>query len=151
MANNSCNLIYRNGTSLAGGPLAGARGCSVGVYPLEHQQGRLVPVLYGEGRCDETRALILSYIVGVLPFEQKPPILSSEEFKKRLEAAYQELGVLGLSHDDPKLDNFLLVDDRITLVDLESVADPGPDLEHVMSSYVLHVMDQYDSFLKRQA
>ncbi|KAH8663751.1 hypothetical protein BGZ61DRAFT_431711 [Ilyonectria robusta] len=118
---------------------------------LEYQQGRLVPVLYGEGRCDETRVLILSYIDGVRPFEQKPPVLRREDFKQRLEAAYQELGVLGLSHDDPKLDNFLIVDDRIALVDLESVADPGSDLEHVISSYVLHVMDQYDSFLKRQA
>lgn len=101
---------------------------------LEHQQGRLVPVFYGEGRCDNTRVLILSHVVGVLPFEQNPPVLRPEEFKKRLEATYQELGALGLSHDDPKLDNFLLVDDKITLLDLESVADPGPDLEHVISS-----------------
>lgn len=118
---------------------------------LEHQQGRLIPILYGPRRCDETRALNLSYVVGVRLFEQKPPVIRPEEFKTRLETAYQELGVLGFSHDDPKLDNFLLVDDRIVLVDLESVADPGPDLEHVISSYVLHVMDQYESFMKRQA
>ena len=32
-ANNSCNPIYPNGTSTAGDPLAGARGCSLGMYP----------------------------------------------------------------------------------------------------------------------
>ncbi|KAI1376433.1 FAD-binding domain-containing protein [Hypoxylon crocopeplum] len=32
-ANSSCNPIYPNGTSTAGDPLAGSRGCSMGRYP----------------------------------------------------------------------------------------------------------------------
>jgi len=33
-ANNSCNPISLNGTSLAGDPLAGAKGCTQGRYPV---------------------------------------------------------------------------------------------------------------------
>ncbi|KAM5368016.1 hypothetical protein ACJZ2D_009730 [Fusarium nematophilum] len=33
MANNSCNPIFDNGTSIAGDPLAGERGCNLGAYP----------------------------------------------------------------------------------------------------------------------
>ncbi|RMJ12262.1 hypothetical protein CDV36_008058, partial [Fusarium kuroshium] len=33
LANNSCNPIFENGTSVGGDPLAGERGCSLGVYP----------------------------------------------------------------------------------------------------------------------
>ncbi|EFY84435.1 FAD binding domain protein [Metarhizium acridum CQMa 102] len=32
-ANNSCDAVYPNGTSLGGDPLAGSRGCSLGRYP----------------------------------------------------------------------------------------------------------------------
>ncbi|KAF1815660.1 FAD-binding domain-containing protein [Eremomyces bilateralis CBS 781.70] len=32
-ANNSCNPIYSNGTSITGDPTAGERGCSIGKYP----------------------------------------------------------------------------------------------------------------------
>ncbi|KAG7416672.1 FAD-linked oxidoreductase ZEB1 [Fusarium oxysporum f. sp. raphani] len=32
-ANNSCNAIYSNGTSLTGDTLAGSRGCTIGRYP----------------------------------------------------------------------------------------------------------------------
>ena len=33
-ANNSCNPIYENGTSVAGGPTAGERGCTIGAHPV---------------------------------------------------------------------------------------------------------------------
>jgi hypothetical protein len=33
MANDSCNPIYPNGTSVTGDVHAGARGCSIGMYP----------------------------------------------------------------------------------------------------------------------
>jgi hypothetical protein len=33
-ANNSCNPIFPNGTSITGDPLAGARGCTIGEYPV---------------------------------------------------------------------------------------------------------------------
>lgn len=33
-ANNSCNPIYPNGTSLTGDPNAGKKGCTIGKYPV---------------------------------------------------------------------------------------------------------------------
>ncbi|KAF7915563.1 hypothetical protein EAE99_010076 [Botrytis elliptica] len=33
-ANNSCNPIYPNGTSISGNPNAGVNGCSIGAYPV---------------------------------------------------------------------------------------------------------------------
>ncbi|KAK7420623.1 hypothetical protein QQZ08_010315 [Neonectria magnoliae] len=91
---------------------------------LRPVQGHLIPICYGLAWCDGKRALVLSVVNGLLPFEQ--PLdspLDAAEFCHRLRVAYSELGTFGLMYGDPKLDNYLLVDDRIVIVDLESVEE----------------------------
>lgn len=119
---------------------------------LRPVQGHLVPICYGLAWCDGKRALVLSEIDGVLPFEQplESPV-DAAEFCRRLRVAYTELGTFGLMYGDPKLDNYLLVDDRIVLVDLESVEE-GEDgaIDRVIESNVEFARDRYRSYLKNR-
>ncbi|RSL69634.1 hypothetical protein CEP54_002153 [Fusarium duplospermum] len=62
---------------------------------LRPVQGHLVPICYGLAWCDGKRALVLSEIDGVLPFEQplESPV-DAAEFCRRLRVAYTELVVV---------------------------------------------------------
>ncbi|KPM42285.1 hypothetical protein AK830_g4282 [Neonectria ditissima] len=88
---------------------------------LQSLQGRVIPKFYGEAQFEGTRALILSEVVGIMPWEQRLPPLQADEFKELVEVAFQELNAFGLAYDDVKLDNMIIVQDRVVLVDLESV------------------------------
>lgn len=118
---------------------------------LKAVQGHLIPKCYGIAWCNGLRALVLSEVKGILPFEQ--PLdspLEVPEFCRRLQAAFDELGNFGLMHDDPKLDNFLLVDDRVVILDLESVEE-GKDekvIERVIDSNVDFARLRYKSWLE---
>ncbi|KPM34021.1 hypothetical protein AK830_g12550 [Neonectria ditissima] len=118
---------------------------------LRSVQGSLIPICYGLATCEGKRALILSEVNGVLPFEQ--PIdspLDAPEFCRRLKAAFEELGSFGLMYGDPKLDNYLLVDDRIVILDLESVEEGQEEgvVERVIDSSSEFAMDRYKGYLK---
>ncbi|EEU37975.1 uncharacterized protein NECHADRAFT_84330 [Fusarium vanettenii 77-13-4] len=120
---------------------------------LRSVQGHLIPICYGLAWCDGKRALLLSEVNGVLPFEQ--PLdspLDADEFCRRLRAAYGELGSFGLMYGDPKLDNYLLVDDRIVIVDLESAEEAEEEgaIERVVESNVEFARDRYRSYLKNR-
>lgn len=95
---------------------------------LQSLQGRVIPIFYGETECEGARALVLSEVTGIMPWEQKLPPLEARQFTELVETAFQELNALGLAYDDVKLDNLILVQDRVVLVDLESVYEPS--LEH---------------------
>lgn len=42
---------------------------------LQGLQGYVIPGLYGEAKFEGTRALVLSEVVGIIPWEQKLPPL----------------------------------------------------------------------------
>ncbi|RSL69357.1 hypothetical protein CEP53_002247 [Fusarium sp. AF-6] len=88
---------------------------------LKNLQGRMIPRLYGEARFEGTRALVLSEVHGIMPWEQELPPLKLEEFKALVEVVFRELNVLGLGYEDIPMGNFIIAKDRIVLVDLESV------------------------------
>ncbi|POR32468.1 hypothetical protein TPAR_07322 [Tolypocladium paradoxum] len=118
---------------------------------LRPAQGHLIPICYGLAWCDGKRALVLSEVNGVLPFEQ--PVdspLDTAEFCRRLEVAFGELGAFGLMYDDPKLDNYLLIDDRIVIIDLESVVEGEEEgaIERVIEANIEFARDRYRSYLK---
>ncbi|KAM0436600.1 hypothetical protein ACHAPT_002308 [Fusarium lateritium] len=120
---------------------------------LRLAQGHLIPICYGVVWCAGKRAMILSEVDGVLPFEQ--PLnspLDASEFSRRLRQAFTELGTFGLMYGDPKLDNYLLVDDRIVIVDLESVEEGIEDgaIERVIEADIEYAMDRYTSYLKER-
>ncbi|KAH6976634.1 hypothetical protein EDB80DRAFT_305601 [Ilyonectria destructans] len=115
---------------------------------LQILQGRVIPKFYGEAQFEGTRALILSEVVGIMPWEQKLPPLQADEFKELVEVAFQELNAFGLAYDDIKLDNMILVQDRVVLVDLESVYEvPLEHREYVFNSDRIQLMVVYKRYL----
>lgn len=116
---------------------------------LKSLQGSVIPRFYGDAICEGSPALILSEVVGVLPFQQKLPPLPREEFQKRVESALEELRKFGLSYDDVKLDNMLLVEKQLVFVDLESVSESSPeDSDALFESGVYNIMLGYDRYLR---
>lgn len=115
---------------------------------LQSLQGSMIPRFYGEAKFEGTRALILSEVVGIMPWEQKLPPLQCEEFKELVEAAFRKLNAFGLAYDDIKLDNMILVQNRVVLVDLESVYEPSPeDMEYCFYSDRCQLEVVYNRFL----
>ncbi|KAM0432312.1 hypothetical protein ACHAPT_004852 [Fusarium lateritium] len=115
---------------------------------LESLQGRVIPKLYGEAKYEGSRALVLSEVIGIMPWEQKLPPLQADEFEELVGATFRELNAFGLAYDDVKLDNVILVQDRVVLVDLESVNEPSPEhSEHVFNSDRIQLGVVYQRYL----
>ncbi|KAJ3469507.1 hypothetical protein MRS44_003572 [Fusarium solani] len=111
-------------------------------------QGSLIPKCFGETTVHGTRALILSEVDGVESCNQKFPCLEPPEFQRRIEEAFAELAKFGLAYGDLKLDNFLLVGDRVVIVDLESVWEDTPDeIEYANETHVEHLISMYERHL----
>lgn len=116
---------------------------------LQALQGQTIPWCFGDASCDGTRALVLSEIDGVVPFEQESSAIDADEFQRRLEAAFGELAAFGLVHGDPKLDNFLLVKDKIVVVDLESLEQDSPEnIEFFSDAKIEHLVERYEAYLE---
>ncbi|KAJ4178854.1 hypothetical protein NW755_012876 [Fusarium falciforme] len=101
----------------------------------EDLQGRTIPRFYGEAVVEGARAMVLSRIEGIYPFEQPIPPLPADDFMKLGEEALSEINAFGLSYDDIKLDNFLLVQGRIVIVDLESVYEPNVSMNQMLMTH----------------
>ncbi|RSL80167.1 hypothetical protein CEP52_017426 [Fusarium oligoseptatum] len=116
---------------------------------LHSLQGRTIPRFYGEAVFEGARAMVLSRIEGIYPFEQPLPPLPADDFMKLGEEALSEINAFGLSYDDVKLDNFLLVQGRIVIVDLESVYEPNVDDAQVLFECErIELRTLYDRYLK---
>ncbi|KAJ4309040.1 hypothetical protein N0V84_011737 [Fusarium piperis] len=115
---------------------------------LENLQGRVIPRLYGEAICEGARALILSEIIGIMPWEQKLPPLPVDEFKALVDTAWRELNALGLAYDDVGLDNLIIVGDRVMVVDLESVYEPAHEYKaYIFKSDRIQLGEVYQRYL----
>ncbi|RSL94108.1 hypothetical protein CEP52_012814 [Fusarium oligoseptatum] len=113
------------------------------------RRGRTIPRFYGEAMFEGARAMVLSRIEGIYPFEQPLPPLPADDFMKLGEQALSEINAFGLSYDDIKLDNFLLVQGRIVIVDLESVYEPNVDDAQVLFECErIELRTLYDRYLK---
>ncbi|OAA55047.1 Protein kinase-like domain protein [Niveomyces insectorum RCEF 264] len=107
-----------------------------------------IPTLYGEGRCDGKRTLVLSYIAGGTLRQQSPPRLTVEEFEQRLRPAVEDIANFGLGYDDIRLSNILLVDARIAFIDLECVCRVKPvHLELNTKCTIGEFVDRYKDYL----
>lgn len=115
---------------------------------LENLQGRMIPQLYGEARFEGTRALVLSEVIGIMPWEQELPPLRLEEFKALVEVVFRELNVLGLGYEDISMGNFIIAKDRVVLVDLESVYEAEPEnREYMFNSDRIQLGTVYQRYL----
>ena len=115
---------------------------------LQPLQGHIIPIYYGEVECDGLPAIILEDVKGKLPGQEKP-FLPPEEFRRRLEVAYDALRSFGVMVEDFKLANNLLLADKVVLVDLESIWEPDKDdWEFFCQSRIDELVRQYLSFIR---
>lgn len=115
---------------------------------LRPLQGAVIPIYYGEARCENTPAIVIQDVKGDLPFRQEKPFLSFDGFRQRLEVAYDALRSFGVMTDDNKLANIILVSDKAVLVDLESMWEPeADDWHHFRETSIGALLDQYVSFI----
>ena len=116
---------------------------------LRSLQGHVVPILYGEVQCDDAPAIIMEDVKGEVPFGQEKPFLSPDEFRRRLEVAFEALRPFGLMTDDCKLANNPLLDDKVFFVDLEHVWEPDKDdWEIFHNSRITGLVRQYNDFIR---
>ncbi len=110
----------------------------------------MIPIYYGEARCGETRALVLSEVRGVLACEQKRPRVTWEEFRRRIRVAAEELARYNTVQLDWHLDNVFLVEDWVVFIDLEMVGkyDDDPEwLKQRVESCVRELNNRYVDYL----
>lgn len=90
-------------------------------YRLRPIQGQVIPEYYGEVTCEGRRALLLSDIGGVNLATAEGALREVGVISRLLTEAMNTLGEFGITHDDIKLDNFHLVEDKVMMVDLETM------------------------------
>ncbi|KAM4067324.1 hypothetical protein HRG_001298 [Hirsutella rhossiliensis] len=76
---------------------------------LKPLQGSVIPIFYGQARCDDgTPALVLSDVGGKALGEDDVLEMDEAELRRMLEESLSAMVSLGFEHDDIKLDNFRL-------------------------------------------
>jgi tRNA A-37 threonylcarbamoyl transferase component Bud32 len=115
---------------------------------LEALQGHRIPMFYGEGICDGTRAYILSNIGGKDLIDSAG--LNQDYLRTLLKEAFKDMHNLGVTHDDNKLDNYFLVGGKIMFVDLEDCRDleTEEETERADRHSIDHLLRQYRSHQK---
>ncbi|KAJ4246235.1 hypothetical protein NW757_009688, partial [Fusarium falciforme] len=89
---------------------------------LKPVQGVVVPVYYGEVRCNGFRSMIVQDVGGASLREPEGILLELDEFARLLEECYVALISFGVNLEDSQLENFILVDGKVMAVDLEMVS-----------------------------
>lgn len=88
-------------------------------------QGRVVPRCYGQVNCPRTartgtRALLLSDIGGMTLDRKATRHIGMERLEDMLWVALRAVAALGVGHDDYKLTNYRLVEDKVMVIDFDS-------------------------------
>ncbi|KAK1766931.1 hypothetical protein QBC33DRAFT_540680 [Phialemonium atrogriseum] len=95
---------------------------------LRDLQGVVLPKYYGQVTwADGTPALLFSDIGGNALCEPAAAEISEDRLRELLTNAYDTMAFYNIAHTDAKLDNFILVGDRIMVVDLEMAEEGRPD------------------------
>ncbi|KAI8675234.1 hypothetical protein NCS57_00423700 [Fusarium keratoplasticum] len=89
---------------------------------LKPVQGVVVPVYYGEVRCNGFRSIIVQDVGGASLREPEGILLEFDEFARLLEECYVALISFSVNLEDSQLGNFILVDGKVMAVDLEMVS-----------------------------
>lgn len=114
-------------------------------------QGVHVPMCYGEARCPATettgtRALVLSDVGGISLDEDGAKGFSVEEFETLLREPIRAIAELRVAHDDLKLANYHLVDNKIVVIDFDSsYVSEDEDPEWITRSNVKPVSRLYNN------
>jgi hypothetical protein len=114
---------------------------------LKLLQGQDIPMLYGEIKCDRNPALLLSDVGGTALCDLDPSEVSPERLRRMLEGPIRNMLILGVEHDDLKLDNFHYIKgtlERVVILDFGDV-DPrrSDDIEGICKELVDVLVRRY--------
>ena len=103
----------------------------------------IIPVCYGEVEIEGERALLLSYVDGVSLYDVTD--LAVDEVQQMAEDAFLPLQQHGVIPDDTKLENFILVENKLVIIDLEHVYEPVTPgkVDYVAKSALRMLLKQY--------
>lgn len=93
---------------------------------LKILQGHVIPVLYGEVKCDGTCALVLSDVGGIPLCADEAEGFSEQHLRAMLKSALRPILELGVEPADTNLSNYHIVGDRIFILDFEDTAEVDP-------------------------
>lgn len=93
---------------------------------LQPLQGHAIPVFYGEGSYDGTRAFLLSDVGSVSLYEEQVGDLSQSTIKKMLKPALKAILALGVEPADQNPRNYHLIGDAVFVLDFEDTAVVDP-------------------------
>lgn len=115
---------------------------------LRPLQGTIIPYFYGEAVYGGSPALVFSAIAGSNLFDlarNKFSESKDEALQESVEDAFKALTSYGVEYRDEKLDNFLWVDERVMVIDLEQVKFGTTDVweENVNSATAASLMRDF--------
>ncbi|KAJ4307646.1 hypothetical protein N0V84_012590 [Fusarium piperis] len=112
---------------------------------LKPVQGIVVPVYYGEVRCNGFRSIIIQDVGGASLREPAGILLEFEELARMLEECYLVLIRFGVRLEDTQLGNFILVDGKVMVIDLEMVTFDTPEerMRQAMFIGISGLLDMY--------
>ena len=110
---------------------------------LKALQREIMPICYGEGMCEGRRALVLSDLGGVVPWEQEE-MMEAAEFERKLHELFMPLKDYNVVMGDIILSNYRVVGDKVMMLDLEFASDKEPEEIHSADCDVEWLMRQYE-------
>lgn len=122
---------------------------------LKPLQGVVVPIYYGEVRYNGFRSIILQDVGGASLREPAGMLLEFEELARLLEECYVALFSFGVRLEDTQLGNFILVDGKAMVIDLEMVTFDNPEERlrqamYIDISWLLGNYRDHRKFLRRE-
>jgi hypothetical protein len=90
---------------------------------LKPLQGHAIPIFYGEGRCDGTRAFLLSDVGGDSLYSPPARDLSKPTIQGMLKPVLRAVLELGVEPADGNPRNYHLVGDSVVVLDFEDTAE----------------------------
>jgi hypothetical protein len=90
-------------------------------------QGLVIPQFFGRVRYNGRRAMLLERLQGISMSSPEGATLRLNELAALLLPCYRAMHPFRVQYDDPNLSNFVLVDGRMMVLDLESAVFDSSD------------------------
>ena len=112
-------------------------------------QGLVIPRFFGCVRYNGRRAMILEHLRGISMSSPEGATLTLNELAALLLPCYRAMHQFRVQYDDPNLSNFVLVDGRMMVLDLESAVFDSSD--HDMALFTLDIQELARRYRSMQA
>ncbi|EGX97231.1 Protein kinase-like domain [Cordyceps militaris CM01] len=113
-------------------------------------QGLIIPQFFGSVRYKGQRAMILEHVQGILMSSPEGATLRLSELAALLLPCYRALHPFRVQYDDINLSNFVLVDGRMRVLDLESAVFDSSDRDMALFTK-LSIQELAQRYMSMQA